>query len=132
VANSFFILLISRVVAGMATETAVAQAYIADTTSKQERAAGIGKVAAAYGIGFIIGPAIGGFLSVYGFQVPGLAAAALTLINLLFVLFLLPESLKNKESTVQIASDFDAGYLRRFVYALTKPLIGAVFAIFSS
>jgi len=130
VANSFVILLLSRIVAGMATETAVAQAYVADTTSKRERAAGIGRVAAAHGIGFIIGPAIGGFLSVFGFWAPGFAAAVLTLINLLFVLLFLPESLRSKEPMTKIASDFDAGYLRRFVYALTKPLIGAVFAIF--
>jgi len=78
VANSFFILLLSRIVAGLATETAVAQAYIADITSKKERASGIGKVGAAHGAGFIIGPAIGGTLSVYGFSAPGLAAVFLT------------------------------------------------------
>lgn len=72
-ANSFLILLLSRIAAGLATETAVAQAYIADITSKRERASGIGKVGAAHGAGFIIGPAIGGTLSVYGFSAPGFA-----------------------------------------------------------
>ena len=54
-ANSFLILLLSRIISGMATETAVAQAYIADTTSERERAKGIGRVGAAHGAGVIIG-----------------------------------------------------------------------------
>jgi len=78
IANSFLMLLLSRIISGMATETAVAQAYISDITSKKERATGIGRVAAAHGVGFIIGPAIGGLLSVHGFWAPGLAAVILT------------------------------------------------------
>ena len=85
-ANSFLLLLISRIVAGIATETAVAQAYIADITSGEERASGMGKVNAAHGAGFIVGPAIGGFLSIYGYWAPGIASAFLTLIN--FLLFI--------------------------------------------
>jgi MFS family permease len=86
-ANSFLILLFSRLVAGMATETAVAQAYMADVTQEEDRAAGMGRLGAALGVGFIIGPAIGGVLSVYGFWAPGAAAVILTLLNLLFVFF---------------------------------------------
>jgi DHA1 family tetracycline resistance protein-like MFS transporter len=57
-ADSFLLLLISRIIAGIATETAVAQAYIADITTGEERASGMGKVNAAHGAGFIVGPAI--------------------------------------------------------------------------
>jgi len=130
VANSFFILLLSRIVAGLATETAVAQAYIADITSKEERASGIGKVGAAHGAGFIIGPAIGGFLSVYGFSAPGFAAVFLTLLNLLFVLFFLPESLEQKGSFLQIATKSNGDFLRKLLDAFSKPLIGVVLVIF--
>jgi DHA1 family tetracycline resistance protein-like MFS transporter len=130
VANSFFILLLSRIVAGLATETAVAQAYIADITSKKERAAGIGKVGAAHGAGFIIGPAIGGTLSVYGFSAPGLAAVFLTVLNLLFVLFFLPESLPRKDSILQMVTNSDDGFLRKLLDAFSKPLIGTVLVIF--
>ncbi len=130
VANSFFILLLSRIVAGLATETAVAQAYIADITSKKERASGIGKVGAAHGAGFIIGPAIGGTLSVYGFSAPGLAAVFLTVLNLLFVLFFLPESLPQKDSILQMVTNSNDGFLRKLLDAFSKPLIGTVLVIF--
>jgi DHA1 family tetracycline resistance protein-like MFS transporter len=125
-ANSFTMLLISRITAGMATEAAVAQAYISDITTEKERAKGMGKVGAAHGAGFIIGPAIGGLLSIYGFSAPGFAAAALTLVNFLFAFFFLPESNGRTASSIQTNSD---GYWRKLASALTKPLIGAVFVI---
>jgi DHA1 family tetracycline resistance protein-like MFS transporter len=130
VANSFFILLLSRIAAGLATETAVAQAYIADITSAKERASGIGKVGAAHGAGFIMGPAIGGTLSVYGFSAPGFAAVFLTVINLLFVLFFLPESLPQRDSIPQVVADSNDGFLRRLLDAFSKPLIGTVLVVF--
>jgi DHA1 family tetracycline resistance protein-like MFS transporter len=130
VANSFFILLLSRIVAGLATETAVGQAYVADITSEKERASGIGKVGAAHGAGFIIGPAIGGFLSVYGFSALGFAAVFLTMMNLLFVLFFLPESLPQKDSFLQVVANSNDGFLRRLLDAFSKPLIGTVLVIF--
>jgi DHA1 family tetracycline resistance protein-like MFS transporter len=127
-ANSFPMLLLSRITAGMATEAAVAQAYIADITAKKDRATGMGKVAAAHGAGFIIGPAIGGFLSIYGFSVSGFAAAALNGINLLFAFLFLPES-NHPTSTVQMSANSHDGYWHRLATALKKPLIGAVFTI---
>jgi DHA1 family tetracycline resistance protein-like MFS transporter len=130
VANSFFILLLSRIAAGLATETAVAQAYIADITSAKERASGIGKVGAAHGAGFIIGPAIGGTLSVYGFSAPGFAAVFLTVINLLFVLLFLPESLPQRDFIPQGVADSNDGFLRRLLDAFSKPLIGTVLVVF--
>lgn len=128
-ANSFPALLLSRITAGMATEAAVAQAYIADITTEKDRATGMGKVAAAHGAGFIIGPAIGGFLSIYGFSVPGFAAAALNGINLLFAFLFLPES-NNRINSSALTSANSDGYWRKLATALTKPLIGTVFTIF--
>jgi DHA1 family tetracycline resistance protein-like MFS transporter len=125
-ANSFLLLLLSRITAGMATESAVAQAYISDITTEKDRAKGMGKVGAANGAGFIIGPALGGFLSVYGLSTLGFAAAALTGVNLLFAFFFLPESKGRTASSIQTNSD---GYWRRLAKAITKPLIGAVFVI---
>ncbi len=129
-ASSFLMLLLSRIIAGIATETAVAQAYVADITSERERATGIGRVGAAHGAGFIIGPAIGGLLSVYGFWAPGFAAALLTLLNLLFVFLFLPESIGHRNPSMQMAPNPNSGYLRRLVDALARPLIGAVLAAF--
>ena len=129
-ADSFLLLLISRLVAGLATETAVAQAYIADVTSKKDRAEGIGKVGAAHGAGFIVGPAIGGFLSIYGFSAAGIAAIILTSINLLFVLFLLPESRTEERQKNQLITKSNESVLQQLRNAFSKGLIGLVLAVF--
>jgi len=128
-ADSFLLLLFSRIVAGLATEAAAAQAYIADITSEKERAKGMGRVGAAVGAGFIIGPAIGGFLSVYGYSAPGYAAAALALLNFLFVFFFLPESIVNKQREMLDGGKSKGSYLQRMLSALTKPLMGSIYAI---
>jgi len=71
----------------------IAQAYIADSTPPERRARGMGLVGAAFGLGLMIGPALGGVLSLYGLNVPALVAAALALANVLFGMIALPESL---------------------------------------
>jgi len=93
--NSFMLLLISRVVAGVGgSSVAVAQAYIADITTKEDRSKGMGLIGAAFGLGFVFGPLFGGFLSKYGYQVTGFASASFSFIAFLFTIFFLPESLK--------------------------------------
>jgi DHA1 family tetracycline resistance protein-like MFS transporter len=87
-------LFFGRIVAGItgASFTA-ATAYIADVTPPEKRAQSFGMVGAAFGVGFIIGPAIGGLLGSLGERVPFWAAAIATVINLLYGYFVLPESL---------------------------------------
>ncbi|PIW70100.1 MAG: tetracycline resistance MFS efflux pump [Ignavibacteriales bacterium CG12_big_fil_rev_8_21_14_0_65_30_8] len=93
--NSFMLLLISRVVAGVGgSSVAVAQAYIADITTKDNRSKGMGMIGAAFGLGFVFGPLIGGFLSKYGYEVTGFASASFSFMAFLFTIFFLPESLK--------------------------------------
>jgi DHA1 family tetracycline resistance protein-like MFS transporter len=128
-ANSFLLLLISRIIAGIATETAVAQAYIADVTTEKDRTSGIGKVTAARGAGFIIGPAIGGFLSVYGFWAPAIVAAILTLINLLFVIFFLSEPSRNNQLGKSKGSNSESSSTNKIIDALKKPVVGSVLVI---
>jgi DHA1 family tetracycline resistance protein-like MFS transporter len=128
-ADSFLLLLLSRVIAGIATETAVAQAYIADITTEKDRASGIGKVTAARGAGFIIGPAIGGILSIYGFWAPGFAAAILTLINLLLVIFLLPESNRKIKLNTPVTTNSNGDSSNKILDALKKPVVGSVLVI---
>jgi MFS family permease len=70
-----------------------AYAYIADVTAPSERARGMGLVGAAFGLGMIGGPALGGLLSGYGLMFPAFAASALALANVVFGFFVLPESL---------------------------------------
>ncbi|MDT8437049.1 MAG: MFS transporter [Gemmatimonadota bacterium] len=93
-AETIAVLLLSRVIAGiMGATIPVAQAYIADSTTAEKRARGMGLIGAAFGLGFIFGPAIGGFLSRWGYGVPGFVAAGLSFAGAASAIFLLPESL---------------------------------------
>ncbi|HUG39177.1 MAG TPA: MFS transporter [Longimicrobiales bacterium] len=92
-AQSLAMLLVSRLAAGAAGGTiSVAQAYVADTTSASDRAHGMGMLGAAAGLGVLIGPAIGGYFSAWGYDVPGYIAAALCAVNGVAAIFFLPES----------------------------------------
>jgi DHA1 family tetracycline resistance protein-like MFS transporter len=118
-ANSFLMLLLSRIIAGVATERAVAQAYIADITDLKSRTKEIGKIGAALGAGFIIGPAMGGVLSTFGYSIAGYAAMLLTLVNILFVFYFLPEPNREREKSLEFS-----GYLNGFRDSIKKPLLG--------
>lgn len=84
-----------RAIAGiLGASFTTAGAYIADISTPEKRGQNFGMIGAAFGLGFIIGPALGGFLGSYGSRVPFLAAACLSLLNWLYGFFILPESLK--------------------------------------
>lgn len=88
-------LFVGRVISGVtAAGMAVASAYIADVTPPEKRAQTFGMIGAAWGVGFIVGPAIGGFLGDINLRLPFVAAAGLTLVGALYGLLVLPESLK--------------------------------------
>ena len=123
-ANSYLMLLLSRIVAGFATERAVAQAYVADITDKESRTKEMGKIGAALGAGFIIGPALGGILSTYSYSAAGYAAMILTAVNILMVFVLLPEPKTEKESAIE-----NLGYLTGLRNSLRKPLLGPTLII---
>ena len=91
--DSFTGLLISRAVHGACAATvSTAQAYVADTTEESKRAQAMGMIGAAFGLGFVLGPAIGGLLGTVSLRTPVLFAAALTFANLIFAAGWLPES----------------------------------------
>jgi len=93
-APSIVWLFIGRLLAGvMGASITTATAYIADISTPEKRAQNFGLIGAAFGLGFIIGPVIGGVCSKWGPSVPFLVAAALTLLNVLYGFFVLPESL---------------------------------------
>ncbi|MCF6344207.1 MAG: TCR/Tet family MFS transporter [Devosiaceae bacterium] len=93
------VLIIGRLIAGMtAASMAVASAYITDISKDDERAKYFGFLGACFGVGFIIGPALGGLLGEIWLRAPFLAAAILNGINLLLAIFLLPESRKGKKT----------------------------------
>lgn len=88
-------LFVGRIIAGvMGASFTTGAAYIADVSTPEKRAQNFGLLGAAFGLGFIIGPVMGGLLGQYGSRVPFLAAAALSLLNWLYGYFVLPESLK--------------------------------------
>ena len=91
----FAVLLIGRVISGVTSANiAVATAYIADITPEEQRASRFGRMSAAFGVGFIIGPVIGGLLGAWWLRSPFLAAALLNAVNFSLALFVLPESRK--------------------------------------
>jgi DHA1 family tetracycline resistance protein-like MFS transporter len=93
-APSIFWLFIGRIIAGIAgASMTTAMAYIADVSTPEKRAQNFGIVGAAFGLGFIIGPVLGGVLGQFGTRIPFFAAAGLALLNFLYGYFILPESL---------------------------------------
>lgn len=93
-AETFWLLLLGRTLAGLAGATYItATAYVADISSPQSKAANFGLIGAAFGIGFVLGPAIGGLAAGISISAPFWIAAALSAGNALFGYFVLPESL---------------------------------------
>jgi DHA1 family tetracycline resistance protein-like MFS transporter len=93
-ATSLWMLLASRIVGGaMQANAAVANAYVADITPPEQRARRFGLLGAMFGLGFILGPVMGGLLGGIDLRLPFFVAGALALLNLLYGVFVLPESL---------------------------------------
>ncbi|HWZ97893.1 MAG TPA: TCR/Tet family MFS transporter [Candidatus Dormibacteraeota bacterium] len=87
-------LFVGRLISGItASNVSTAFAYVTDTTTPDKRAKAFGLISAAFGLGFVIGPVVGGLLGSYNLRYPFWAAAALSLINALYGFFVLPESL---------------------------------------
>lgn len=124
------ILFLSRALDGFTGgNISVAQAYITDVTTEENRAKGLGLVGAAFGLGFVFGPALGGLLSGFGLAVPAYAAAGLSAVNLLMVSLWLPESLP-KEARDQVKSrDLPRVNLQALVSALKRPIVGPILSV---
>ena len=97
-------LFVGRVINGMTSASlSTANAYVADITAPQERAKAFGMLGAAFGIGFLVGPAIGGALGNINLRLPFWAAAALAMCNWLYGCFVLPESLPPARRTPELS-----------------------------
>ena len=124
-ARSLTVILISRVVDGLlGGNIALAQAYITDVTDEESRAKGLGIIGAAFGIGFIIGPATGGLLSQWGYAVPAFVAAGLCVLNLIWVLVSLPESLTTERRSALAVGPRHPITARALFEALRRPKVG--------
>ena len=90
-------LFVGRIIAGVTgASITTASAYIADISTNENRTKNFGLIGAAFGLGFIIGPVVGGLLGQYGARVPFYAAAILCMVNFLYGYFVLPESLSKE------------------------------------
>ena len=94
-AGTLFMVFLGRIIGGVTgANISTAQAYVADVTSKRHRARGMGLFGAAFGLGFILGPALAGVMSKFGVHVPFFFAAGLSFINAIALFLILPESIK--------------------------------------
>jgi DHA1 family tetracycline resistance protein-like MFS transporter len=104
-----------------------AQAYIADVTTPENRAKGMGLIGAAFGLGFIFGPAIGGILSRWGAHVPFMFAGGLALANAVLLYFLLPETVGPGHPARESAA---TGRWSQLARSLRRPRLAFVLAIY--
>jgi len=123
-AESLTMLFASRILQGLTGgNLSVAQAYITDVTDAKSRNRGLGMIGAAFGLGFIIGPAVGGLLSNISYSVPAFVASGLSFVNLLLIAFWLPESL-TVDRRAQLTQRKPALSFSALLQALKHPLTG--------
>ena len=126
-------LFVSRVIAGITGASfTTASAYIADVSTPQTRAQNFGMLGAAFGLGFIIGPSLGGLLAHFGLRVPFLVAAGFTLLNTAYGYFVLPESLgkENRRAFHWKKSNPFSSLIRLKKYPYVTGLIGALVLVY--
>ena len=127
-ASTLWLLLVSRLVAGAAGGTiTIAQAYIADSTTDDDRARGMGHIGAASGLGVMLGPAFGGLFSDIGYAVPGFLAAGLCLVNCIAAYYFLPESmpLHPHDGSARQTATF-----RDWLHAMTRPPLSTLLLVY--
>ena len=128
-ANTLWLLFLGRIIDGITGgNISTAQAYIADVTEEKDRAKGMGLIGAAFGLGFIFGPAIGGVLSKWGIGVPFLFAGGLALANAVLLYFTLPETVTPDHPAR--ASAGAAGRWSQLARALRQPRLAYVLCVY--
>lgn len=132
IAKSIPVLFISRIIDGITGgNISTAQAYIADITTKENRTQGMGIMMAAFSLGFILGPAVGGLLSVYGYAVPAFVAGGVALISAILAYFFLPESHHKTQAANKPQKKPSRVFkVKDFTDALTHPEVGNLLSIF--
>jgi len=144
-AGSLWLLFVARIIDGITGgNISTAQAYIADITPPEKRASGMGLIGAAFGLGFIFGPVIGGLLSKVSLGAPFIFAAALAACNAIAIYFLLPESLsaehragaKTRESVIRVFEEAGNWQLAAvtatyFFGTVAFALLTAIYALFT-
>ncbi len=124
--GAYWMIILSRMIDGLVgSNFTIAQAYLSDISSKKDRTKIMGVSGAAFGVGFLFGPAIGGWLAGYGYSYPALAAAAVSLLTIFLTYFLLPETIKRKK---KLKISIKLFHVKEFTKYLTHPVISIVLA----
>lgn len=126
-AQSIFVLFLSRIIDGFGGGgVTIAQAYIADTTKPEERAGAMAVIGIAFGLGFMVGPLMGGQLAVsFGYPAPALVAAGLSLLSIILTSTYLTEPRVHRETEKK-----NLNYYRQMVAAFKMPQLGRFLLIF--
>jgi DHA1 family multidrug resistance protein-like MFS transporter len=121
--TELWMLFSSRALAGLLSSATLptAMAYISDSTDENQRGGGMGVIGAAFGLGMVLGPGIGGMMSDISLSAPFFLAAGLSALSLLFIWFMLPESL-SKENRLKDAGKFQGPQLGAMWESLFSPL----------
>jgi DHA1 family tetracycline resistance protein-like MFS transporter len=128
-ATTLLMLFIGRIIDGISGgNISTAQAYIADVTTKEDRASGMGLIGAAFGLGFVFGPAIGGILSRWGINIPFLFAGGLAFANVILLYFTLPETI-TRDHPARVSAASGRGW-KQLIDALRQTRLAFVLAIY--
>jgi multidrug resistance protein len=128
-ATTLWMLFLGRIIDGISGgNISTAQAYIADVTTEENRAKGMGLIGAAFGLGFVFGPAIGGVMSRWGINVPFLFAGGLAFANAVLLYFTLPETI-TPDHPARVSAATGRGWKRLFA-SLKKPRLALVLTIY--
>ena len=128
-ATTLWMLFVGRILDGITGgNISTAQAYIADITTAENRAKGMGLIGAAFGLGFVFGPAIGGILSRWGVGVPFLFAAGLCFANAILLYFTLPETV-TPDHPARVSAAGGRGW-SQLIKSLRNPRLGFVLTIY--
>jgi MFS transporter, DHA1 family, tetracycline resistance protein len=125
--TSILFIFIARLTDGLTgANITIAQSYISDVTTPENRAKGLGLIGAAFGLGFIFGPAFGGLLSqtAYGYHLPAFVAASLSFLNLVLITLILPESLDAEARQAMKHSSGTRFSLKILMESLQRPKVG--------
>lgn len=122
-ADTLALIFLSRIIDGMfGSNFTVAQAYLSDISSKKDRSKAFGIAGAAFGVGFLVGPGIGGYLAQFSYSLPSFAAAGISLITIGLTIFLLPETVKRRDDAEFKVKIIDFSAMSRY---LSEPRISS-------
>lgn len=133
IAHTLPLLFVARIVDGITGgNISIAQAYIADVTDRKNRARGMGLIGAAFGLGFIFGPALGGVLAKFGYSVPAYFAAGVAMLTVMTTQLFLKESVDTQKATASPRARFSLSEFRRVLGLRPIGLLIVAFFIFNT